>query len=125
MNGDRFLLDTNVIIGLLKDDGAVIEFMTKRMVPSTGNYTSQISRMELLSFSAITSDEELRIRAFLVDCSVLLIDDRIEAEAIAIRRAKRLQLPDAIVAASARVHRLKLLTLDKRLEATYLDWIGA
>lgn len=62
-------------------------------------------------------DEEAEILKFLGFCRVLLLDEGIERRAIQLRRSSRCKLPDTIVAATALVHRLKLLTLDQQLMA--------
>ena len=46
---------------------------------------------------------------------MLLIDEQIEEKATQLRRNGLLKLPDAIVAATAVVNNLRLLTLDKKL----------
>ena len=63
----------------------------------------------------ITLDDERLIQLFLKECQVLLIDERIEVRATQLRRSGLLKLPDAIVAATAVVNDLRLLTLDKKL----------
>ena len=80
---------------------------------------SQISRIELLSFHALSKDDEHRILALLSAVQVILIDEGIERETIALRRRTRLKLPDAVIAATARVNGLELLTLDERLNAAW------
>ena len=45
------------------------------------------------------------------------LPEPVEDAAITLRRTRRLKLPDAIVAATARVHGLELLTLDDVLAA--------
>jgi hypothetical protein len=50
-----------------------------------GNAVSQITRIELLSYPMLSPDDEKGIKEFLQDCSVLVIDDHVEAGAIAFR----------------------------------------
>ena len=50
---------------------------------------------------------------------VLKLDDSIEQEAIKFRRAQNVKLPDAIIAATAKVYGLRLLTLDQELAAKF------
>lgn len=73
----------------------------------------------MLGFWALTADEEFSINVLLSAMTVILLDELVEAEAIAFRRHTRLKLPDAIIAATARVHGLQLLTLDERLDAAF------
>ncbi len=71
--------------------------------------------MELLGYPGLPKEEERRILGFLQNCLVLPIDEAVEQRAIQLRRSGNCKLPDAIIAATALVHKLKLLTLDERL----------
>lgn len=117
MTGPRFLLDTNVVIGLVNGPGAARDLVDQNDAPPEICAISQISRIELLSFSALSSEEEAQIDSLLSVMTIILLDDRIEREAISLRRRTRLKLPDAIIGATARVHGLRLLTMNDRLEA--------
>nr|VFK64681.1 MAG: hypothetical protein BECKUNK1418G_GA0071005_104922 [Candidatus Kentron sp. UNK]VFK71178.1 MAG: hypothetical protein BECKUNK1418H_GA0071006_105322 [Candidatus Kentron sp. UNK] len=112
------LLDTNIVIGLLKGDPASVALAEQVELRLEQCAVSQITRMELLSFQGITRDEERRINIFLAACHVCRLDERTEQEAIRLRRLTNLKLPDAIVAASALVRGATLLTLDQRMKAT-------
>jgi len=115
MNGVKWLLDTNVVIGLLKKQAPAIALLEAQQFNLNQSAISQITRIELLGFPGLTQDEEIGILAILENCSVFYLDDPVERQAIHIRRTGSCKLPDAIIAATARVHRLKLLTLDQRL----------
>ena len=78
---------------------------------------SVVSRMELLSFPGLTSDEETVVREFLDCVTVAPLDIELEAAAIRLRRSRRLRLPDAIVAATALRTGGKLVTGDRQLLA--------
>ena len=125
MSGTRFLLDTNFAIGLLRSDATAIELQQRLGVPTDGNMLSQISRIELLGYPRMIASDELQIRKFVSFCNVLPIDDAIEAKTIDLRRATSLKLPDAIIAATALVHDLALVTLDQRLGQVVRDWVEA
>ena len=116
MSGAKYLLDTNVVIGLLKQHAAAIELTEAHQLDPGQVVISQITRMELLGFPGLPEEEELRIQGFLQGCRVLLIDEAIEQQAIQLRRKGNCKLPDAIIAATAQVHQLMLLTLDQRLD---------
>ena len=115
MTGIKFLLDTNIVIGLLKEYEPAIKLAEEVGVVLEESAVSQITRMELLGHPKITLDDERLIQLFLKECQVLLIDERIEVKATQLRRSGLLKLPDAIVAATAVVNDLRLLTLDKKL----------
>ena len=46
----------------------------------------------------------------------LALDVDIEDVTIQLRRSTSLKLPDAMIATTARIHRLELLTLDQKLQ---------
>jgi len=115
VTGIKFLLDTNIVIGLLKEYEPAIKLAEEVGVVLEESAVSQITRMELLRHPKITLDDERLIQLFLKECQVLLIDERIEVRATQLRRSGLLKLPDAIVAATAVVNDLRLLTLDKKL----------
>ncbi|MFC2331374.1 MAG: type II toxin-antitoxin system VapC family toxin [Treponema sp.] len=74
---------------------------------------SIISTMELLSFSGMTETEGQSIRAFINDCKEIALSNEIKEKTIEIRKKYRTKLPDAIIAASAIVNNLPLITADK------------
>lgn len=115
MNGIEWLLDTNMVIGLLKAHAPAVALAEERGLELSRAAASQITRMELLGFPGLTGDEENSIRNFLGSCRVIPIEDAIEIKAIELRRAGHLKLPDAIIAATAITYRLHLLTLDQRM----------
>lgn len=115
MSGTDTLLDTNVVIGLLKGHVPAIRLAETAHLNLQLAAVSQITRIELLGFPALTEDEDHEIRAFLSCCRVYLLDERIEAEAIRLRRHGGLKLPDAIIAATAIMNGYRLLTLDGNL----------
>jgi predicted nucleic acid-binding protein len=105
-----------VVIGLLKQQAAAIALIETHQFDLSKAAVSQITRMELLGFPNLAPEEEAAILDLLSNCRVLLIDEAVERQAIRLRRTSHCKLPDAIVAATALVHRLTLLTLDQRLE---------
>lgn len=116
MSGAKWLLDTNVVIGLLKNQPAAIALAEAQPLELSQTAVSQITRMELLGFPDLAKEEEAAILEFLHNCQVLLVDETVERQAIRLRRTSQCKLPDAIIAATAQVHQLTLLTLDQRLE---------
>jgi predicted nucleic acid-binding protein len=115
MSGIKFLLDTNVVIGLLKGYSGAIAVLNAEDLTFENCAISQITRMELLSYPQLQDNEERIIQDWLANLLVLKLDDAIEQKAIQFRRAQRVKLPDAIIAATAKVYGLRLLTLDQEL----------
>jgi len=115
MNGIKYLLDTNIIIGMYRHSPAVIELMQTRQARIGECAYSVITRMELLGFMGITATEEQAINSLLARMPCLGLTADIEAATIQLKRRQRLKLPDAIIKATANEHGLELLTLDKQL----------
>ncbi len=116
MNGIKFLLDTNIVIGLLKQG---LSILPNQNITFANSAISQITRNELLSFPRITVDEENAIRHF-TDCiTVINLNEEIEHNTIHFRRVFGGKLPDAIIIATAQTYHLELITLDNKMKATY------
>ncbi|MEI6414036.1 MAG: PIN domain-containing protein [Pseudomonadota bacterium] len=115
MSGTKFLLDTNVIIGLLKGHAASIALAEEAGLILGKAAVSQITRIELLGYPRLTVDEERDIRDFLNACEVCLLDESVEAETIRLRKIGVFKLPDAIIAATAIAKVMHLLTLDREI----------
>ena len=107
MNGIDFLADTNALIYILNGNSCMTPFLQNELAFSV------ISELELLSFHGITSEEENNIRLFLLNCKEIPLADEIKEKTIEIRKKYKTKLPDAIVAASAIVNNLPLITADK------------
>jgi predicted nucleic acid-binding protein len=125
MSGIEFLLDTNVIIGLLKGNPVAIALADQVGLKLDKAAASQITRMEeLLGYPGLADDEERAIRTFLAACQICMIDERIEAKAIELRRSGAFKLPDAIIAATAICGSLRLITLDKAMADRVQHFVG-
>lgn len=115
MNGISYLLDTNIIIGLLKRQAVVLDVFVARQIAIDACAYSAITRMELLSFSAITPAEKQAIAFLLSQMHYLALTVEIEDQTIEFRRIHQTKLPDSIIAATAKHYQLELITLDKKL----------
>lgn len=115
MNGETsLLLDTNIVIGFLNGHEAITRFFNRKETQKKFTI-SQITRMELLGFPNITQDEIKIIQEFLMGVDVFALSDEVADETIELRRTTRLKLPDAIIVATAMVHKLLLVTCDEHL----------
>ena len=115
MNGARFLLDTNYVLGLVKRREEVIKVVTDRSIKIQGCGYSFITRIELLGFPRITQQEINGIGSLLSIMQYIPLTTEIEDRAIALSRKYRLKIPAAIIAATAKCLNLELLTLDRQL----------
>lgn len=108
MDGSKLLVDTNIILYALKGDDALTE-----LIHDQDLYISFITRIELLSFPKIDEEGIALIESFLKQVPVIESNPVINADAIVLRRKSGLEVPDAIIAASARFIGSRLLTADK------------
>ena len=124
MSGPEWLIDTNVVIGLLKGHEPAVRLAENVRLDLNRSAVSQITRIELLGFPLLAEAEEIQIINMLACCHVHLLDEQIEAQAIQLRRLSGLKLPDAIIAATSIVKNLELLTLDANLLDRTLKYRG-
>ena len=115
MSGTKLLLDTNFAIGLLKGNETVQDVLQNRPISIQDCAYSFITRIELLGFPAITAAEIKSIEKLLSAMNYVPMSLAIENATIQIHRQYGLKTPDAIIAATASVHHLELLTLDQQL----------
>ena len=103
------LLDTNV----------VIDFLANRLPPNGRGYMatvvnsvpiiSVISKIELLGFNGTTDAMELT-EDFVNISTLLDLSPEVVDKTIELRRQYKIKLPDAIIAATALVHHLTLIS---------------
>lgn len=117
MSGNKYLLDTNFILGILKRDPLVLAEVTSRRILADECSYSAIARMELLGFHGIKREEEALIRQKLEHLTYLPLTRDIEDMVIGLRQSRKIKLPDAIIAATALCSGTELLTLDQHLLA--------
>ncbi len=89
MNGDKFFLDTTIILYILGGDKIIADYLFKKFL-----YTSIICEIELLSFKLISSKEEAQIKSFLNQFKIITIDSSIKDIAIKLRKQYNLKIPD-------------------------------
>lgn len=77
-------------------------------------YYSVITEIELLSASHLSAEDTGAIRGFLARCRRVELTPNVVEQTISIRRTTPIKTPDAIVAASALVTNVPLVTADKQ-----------
>lgn len=104
----KAVFDTNAVIYLQK--GWLLQ-----PLPPGAYFISAITELELLSFHALDAGQKAWLDLFLSDITIIELDAQVKEHTVRLRRAHRLRLPDAIIAASAQVFDATLLTNDQRL----------
>jgi toxin FitB len=108
--GKRYLIDTNIAIYLL--NGSLPEnvaYSISQIIDSE-YFISVISKMELLGFDFADATANAIAEEFVEESKLLLLTNEIIEQTITLRKTKRMKLPDAIIAATALVHDLVLVS---------------
>ena len=106
MNGNRVLLDSNIIISAtnnLIDISSILNQYSQY-------YISIVTYMEVLGFNFTKEHEEGKVKALLESFIILDVNHKIATEVISIRKKRKIKLPDAIIFASAKLWDCDLLT---------------
>lgn len=108
--GKNYLLDTNIVTktlrGLLPETGLL--FMST-VLRSTAN-VSVINRIELLGWTPDDPEFAEDLALFVLTSHEFNLTEEIIQQTITIRLSVKIKLPDAIIAATAIVHGLTLLS---------------
>lgn len=108
--GPYFLADTNAGIDFLNGKLPVANAAwVQQLLDEQRLILSVIVRIELLSWSGSPADMQ-PVEEFIAASLVLPLDESVTQQTIRLRQQHRIKLPDAIIAATALVHSLPLLT---------------
>jgi predicted nucleic acid-binding protein len=114
----KVVFDSNILIAWFKKkldrDSFILLFSSCRWI------ISEITEIELLSYSEISAQEETDIRKFLRKCKIVRLSRTVKAETIRLRRAINRKLPDSVIAATAVLSKATLISNDLHLlKASY------
>lgn len=105
--GKEYLIDTN----------AVIDYLDNKLPDKAGEFMdgidsriSVITRMELLSWPGASQEQTLILNEFINASEVFALEEPVIVKAVDIRKTFKTKLPDAIIAATAIVNNLSLIT---------------
>jgi predicted nucleic acid-binding protein len=113
---NRYILDTNIVIYILKGEKRVVEAIEKLEEDNIEVYYSTIIEAELFSFHELTEEQRVKIRGILDLGEIIDVDSEIALKAAELRALSKknyqrnLKLPDALVAATAIVYSAVLVT---------------
>jgi predicted nucleic acid-binding protein len=105
----RNVIDTNVWIDALSGKLSADAFLRITVQASWAGY-SAITRLELFGLPSLKDEEENKITELLKPFLEIAVDSRIIDRAIQVRKAKRIKVPDAIIAATALEKGCSLIT---------------
>jgi len=105
-----YLLDTNTVINFLGATMPDYSMKVMNNILDKESLISIITKMETLGYNFKSKDEQFTMEYFVEGSTVLQINDDIVNKTIHIRKTNKLKLPDAIIAATALVYDLTLIT---------------
>lgn len=103
----KYLIDTNAVIDYLSNK---LPGNASNMLDEEALEISVIIRMELLAWGNAESQQLSILEDFINSVVVWSLDEPVIIKGIEIRKNFRIKLPDAIIAATAEVHDLTLVT---------------
>lgn len=109
--GIKYLWDTNT----------VIYYLQKQFLPSAEQYMDSIlaeyqpcisasTEIELLCWKAMNENDLVVLKSFIADSVVFELEKEVKDKTVNLRLNHKIKLPDAIIAATAIVYNLSLLT---------------
>jgi predicted nucleic acid-binding protein len=103
----KYLIDTNAVIDYLDNK---LPANAAAMLDEEELEISVITRMELLAWRNADSQQLSILNEFISSVVVWGLDEPVILKGIETRKSFRIKLPDAIIAATAIVHDLELIT---------------
>ena len=105
--GKQYLIDTNSVIDYL--DNKLPE-KANQLIDGIESKISVITRMELLAWPGASDEQALVLDEFINTSDVFALEELVILKAIEIRKKHKTKLPDAIIAATAIVSELSIIT---------------
>lgn len=100
------LLDSNIIIYSAQPEHPHLRALIAEYSPAV----SALSYLEVLGYHRLAESQRLSFEAFFQVAQVLPISQEVLMRAVVLRQQKRMTLGDAIIAGTALVHELTLIT---------------
>ncbi len=100
------LLDSNIIIYSAKEEYSYLRDFYKE----DNVFISEITRLEVLGFHRITSDQENYFKSVFSVVTLIPISSEIIDDTIKLRKIYNLSVGDSIISATTKLYKLKLYT---------------
>ena len=109
--GIKYLWDTNTVIYYLQQlFPQSAETFIDNLLREERPIISAITEIELLCWKAATEKDLEVLNDFITECLVIELEQPIKIKTAEIRKANRIKLPDAIIAATALVYGLTIIS---------------
>jgi predicted nucleic acid-binding protein len=107
--GSRHLIDSNIIIDMFNNRIPPKGVSFIRKILDSLPQVSIITEIEVLGFN-MEAEIQTLLEAFFQDCRVYSLSRPIVEQTILLRKKHKIKTPDAIIAATALVHDLTIIT---------------
>jgi len=114
MGTSNYLVDTNILIEYLGNTLSENATRFTEQIFEESFTISIINKIELLGFSKLTVEDEHQIKSLLSFATILPLTESIAETTIDLRKKYKIKLPDALIASTAIVHNLTLLTRNSK-----------
>ncbi len=104
------LIDTNILIYYFNGSLSLLAKGLITAILKAEFNISVITQMEFLGFSRFNDKEKQEAEAFISYANILPLSETVVGRVIRLKQSNRIELPDAIIAATAMCHGLKLVT---------------
>jgi predicted nucleic acid-binding protein len=108
MNGNKLLVDTNILLYLMEGDATIEKILEGKNI-----YVSFVTELELYSFKSLSQDEKNKINFLLSQCIIIDISSGIKKFTIDLRQNYPIKLPDSIIAGTSLFLDIPLISADK------------
>ena len=112
MNERAIVLDTNTLINFLRGERLELELTENKDI-----YISEITEMEIQCNSNFTKSQRKELKLFLSTLFVIRLNEEIRESAIKIRLSTKMKLMDSIIAATAQISKIPLITCDAKFDS--------
>jgi len=100
------LLDSNIIIYSAQPENGFL----RQLIAERASAVSAVSYVEVLGYHRLTETERRYFEAFFAEARALPLSQPVLDEAVRLRQAKKIKLGDSLVAGTALLHDLTLVT---------------
>lgn len=110
MEEEKFLIDSNIIIYHLDDKIPQSQVKKVKQTLESSFIISTIANIEVLGWHKMTDEQRMKAENFLSNASVIYLDKSVERKSIELKRKHNIETPDSIIAATAILNNLTLVT---------------
>lgn len=110
MGKERYLIDTNVAIEYVGETLPEKSLAMLDRIIDDQYFLSVINQIELLGYTNITQYEEEKFQELVKSATIFNLNNEIVNETIKLRQLNKIKLPDAIIAATALLKNLTIIS---------------